>query len=156
MMYLTGNRAEADDLAQNALVLILDSAGSYRGESALEHWACRVAVRNAIRQIRKARRRRELDEEISPPETPFRGAEEAADLAGLRQRLAKLLAKLSLKQRAVVVMFHVEGLSIPEIAEATGAPLNTVRHRLHVGRKKLWAAARKDRRVREWTEVQAT
>src|SRR5262245_39681549 len=54
---LLHDAADSDDAAQLGLVSILQSASSYRGESALERWADRIAVRVAMRLARERRLR---------------------------------------------------------------------------------------------------
>jgi RNA polymerase sigma-70 factor (ECF subfamily) len=49
--------ADADDAAQLALLAILKSASTYRGEAAVEGWAKRIAVRATMRFIQRERRK---------------------------------------------------------------------------------------------------
>ena len=123
--YLAPNHPDADDLIQRALIEILRSAGSFRGESALETWADRIASRTAMRLLKQRARHAEVS-----------GEDEAAK-AGLRTRLAGLLSRLSPERRAAVVLHYVHGYSVQEISEITETPANTVRDRLRVGKALL-------------------
>ena len=55
----------------------------------------------------------------------------------LKRKLAELLSKIKDKQRVVLILKHVEGYSVKEIAKIVGSKENTVRERLRVGRMKL-------------------
>ena len=60
MSYLSGSERDAEDLSQMALIQILNSAGSFRGECTLKYWAERIAVRTAMKHFRKRQRREKL------------------------------------------------------------------------------------------------
>jgi RNA polymerase sigma-70 factor, ECF subfamily len=150
--YLAGREQDVEDLAQMALVEILRSVGSYRGDCPLKYWADRIGVRTALRELRRRRlffwRRQELGE----LESKESGADEEVDARGLRLRIAALLAKVSPERRAVLVLHHVEGYDLAEIAAMTGVKLNTVRDRLRRGRKLLRKRVLSDPFLREWVD----
>jgi RNA polymerase sigma-70 factor (ECF subfamily) len=150
--YLTGGGAEADDLAQLALLQILGSAGSYRGECSLEYWADRIAVRTVMKHIHKMRRRERLSEGMQTPPGIVDDVEGQAETHALRKRLAALLQKISGDRRTAVVLHHVQGYDLAEISEMTGAPVNTVRDRLRVGRAQLRQHILRDPALSEWFE----
>ena len=62
-------------------------------------------------------------------------------------RLDAALATLDEDKRAVLVLHEVEEMTAPEIAHATGVPLNTVYSRLRLGRQRLEEALRRNERV---------
>lgn len=150
--YLTSGGPEADDLAQLALMQILGSAGSYRGECSLEYWADRISVRTVMKHIHKVRRRERLSEGMHEPQGQTEEVDEQAEGHGLRKRLACLLQKLSPDRRTAVVLHHVQGYDLSEISEITGAPVNTVRDRLRVGRAQLRQHILRDPALRDWFE----
>jgi RNA polymerase sigma-70 factor (ECF subfamily) len=136
--YLAPNHPDADDLVQRALIEILRSAGSFRGESALETWADRIASRTAMRLLKQRARHAEVVTLVAEPEPEeFLSGEDEAAKAGLRTRLAGLLSRLSPERRAAVVLHYVHGYSVQEISEITETPANTVRDRLRVGKALL-------------------
>jgi RNA polymerase sigma-70 factor (ECF subfamily) len=135
--YLIRGDADTDDLAQEALIAILRGLGSFRGESSFERWADRVAVRATFAGIR--RRRRESNE-LAAAEPELRLASAAAtpdDEFADRRQAAALLDALPVEQRHAMVMHHVLGMSVPEIARELGVPAETVRSRLRLGRTRL-------------------
>jgi RNA polymerase sigma-70 factor (ECF subfamily) len=152
--YLVGADREADDMAQNALVQILRSAHTFRGECTLEYWADRITIRTAMRELRKRKRREQIEPEalVLGPQAP--GVDVQADLKLVRARLAQLLGKLTAERRTAVVLHHVHGYGIAEVAEMTEAPVNTVRDRLRVGRRQLRKRILSDRALRGWIETE--
>ncbi len=151
--YLLGGSADVDDVVQDALLQILGAAGGFRGECSLEYFATRIAIRTAMREIRRWRRREqpaEPDRNLADTEPRL---DDAADQRRVRARLAILLEKLKPERRVAVVLHHVEGYGLAEIADITGAPLNTVRDRLRVGRRQLRQRILADPRLRDWLKA---
>jgi len=152
--YLNAGAADTDDLVQVSLVQILRSAGSFRGASRLETWADRITVRTAMRMIKARRRRPEVALEDLPVDQP--GGVDPEDRLSRRQvseHLAVLLGRLSPERRTVVTLCLVHDYRVTEIAEITGAPLNTVRDRLRVGRKQLRKMIASDSVLADWMET---
>lgn len=149
--YLCRDDAEADDMAQLALIEVLRSAGSFRGESRLERWADRIAVRTVMHRVRR-RARREDVEQPTPDETGVApgGPHQEAVRRVLQRRLAHHLARLGEERRTAVVLKLVHGWSVEEIAETVGVSVNTVKDRLRVGRGKLRDMVRKDPGLRDF------
>jgi RNA polymerase sigma-70 factor (ECF subfamily) len=135
--YLVRGDSETDDLAQEALIAILRGLGSFRGEASFERWADRVAVRATFAGLR--RRRRESNELVTAaPELALASPGTALpDDYEDRRRAAALLDALPPDQRHAVVMHHVLGMSVPEIARELGIPAETVRSRLRLARTRL-------------------
>jgi RNA polymerase sigma-70 factor (ECF subfamily) len=135
--YLVRGDGEADDLAQEALIAIVRGLGTFRGEASLESWADRVAVRSTFAALRRQRResaeRRnaQADLQLAGPEATR--PDEYAD----RRRAVAMLDVLPIEQRYALVMHHVLGMSVPEIARELGVPVETVRSRLRLARTRL-------------------
>jgi RNA polymerase sigma-70 factor (ECF subfamily) len=62
---------------------------------------------------------------------------QAAENGELRSKLLALLAELKSEQREVFVLYEIEELSMREVAEAVGCPLQTAYSRLHAARDTL-------------------
>jgi RNA polymerase sigma-70 factor (sigma-E family) len=71
------------------------------------------------------RRRREVL--VEPSDVPERGEASSADVHAERDQLVRALARLSPRQRRVVVLRHFEGLSEREVAEDLGISVGTVK-----------------------------
>ncbi|MDD5307682.1 MAG: RNA polymerase sigma factor [Deltaproteobacteria bacterium] len=153
--YVSGDDRDQDDMVQLALVEILRSAGAYKGIGALSAWVDRIAVRTALKQLARRRRRERVvaleDGTDAPPPESWAADEEHARLA-MRRRLAHHLGALTAERRAVVTLRMVHGYGIDDIAEMTGAPRNTVRDRLAHGRRELERRLTRDPVFRHWVE----
>lgn len=148
--YLVAGDRDADDMTQLALVEVLESAGTFRGDCSLQFWADRITTRTAMRELRRRKRSAELARQADWTPAAEVGADEAADLVRVRARLATMLDKLSPERRAALVLHHVEGYGIAEVAALTGAPVNTVRDRLRVARRQLRKRLRYDPELTSW------
>ena len=137
-----GDRAELDDLVQEVFVIAFRGMARFRGDSKLSTWLYRVCVNVALGRLRQRSRR--------PPPVPYADlVEEAgtdasatpAERTSRREDLARVhraLEALPPKKRIVLVLHEIEGLDIKEIAAIVGAPLVTVRTRLHYGKKEFY------------------
>jgi RNA polymerase sigma factor (sigma-70 family) len=124
-----GDRALADDLAQETFLAAFRHLARFRGDSTLATWLVRIAVRQYLTEVRKRR-----------PE-PVEDVEEASDTADLDLRidLDRGLAQIRDEQRLALVLSHEHGMTHAEIAELTGWPLGTVKTHANRGRAALRA-----------------
>jgi RNA polymerase sigma-70 factor (ECF subfamily) len=131
---LCGDHALADDLAQKTFMRAWRGIGALRDPGAFGGWLKRVAVHAWLSQARLAA------EPIDDNEDAFLAA---PDPAPSPQRIAggidleRALARLAPAERLCVVLAHGEGMTHPEIAEATGLPLGTVKSHVLRGTLKL-------------------
>lgn len=136
--YLVRGDGDADDLAQEALVAIVRGLPTHRSEGSFNAWADRVAVRSTFAGLRKARRARaQLDGAADLASVPH--PDGPPDEYAQRRSTARLLDQIPDEQRHVLVLHHVLGMSVPQIAEELAAPFETVRSRLRIGIAKLRA-----------------
>lgn len=150
-LYLAAGHQDAEDYAQMAIMEILRSAGSYRGESSLESWAQKITVRTVMRQIKKRRWR----SQFMVASEEYEGATDACAETELSRRralrqVAVLFGDLKPGVRAVMTMKLVHGYSIAEIARMLDTNEHNVRYRLRVGRQKLRRRLTNDPVLREW------
>lgn len=135
---------DADDAAQLAIIEILRSAPTFRGESTLEAWADRIAVRTAIRVARERRLASVRgNSELDPDDIPVQSASSDAAESIPRSILA-YLDELPEVRRTVLVLRHAMGYSVPEIAEYTGVSVNTVKDRLLSAREQVRKMVRRE------------
>ncbi len=167
VFYLTGGRGDWEDMVQDALVEILRSLRSFRGEASLESWADRITVRTAMRQLKRRHRHPEVafselegrhseESNEGPPVGLARGPEDPdarPRRTEVRLRLGALLERLPPERRTAVVLRWVHGYSIQEIADMTGVRLNTARGRLRKGKKELRDLILSDPVLRNWREL---
>ena len=150
---MLGNRAEAEDVAQEVFISVFKTIDHFREESKFSTWLYRVAVNHCKNRIKYLTRRHdrdrdELDETSQQANgavagAPLRAAQPDRALEGaqMEKLLQDAIAMLDDDHRIVVVLRDIEDLSIEEICEITGLPDGTVKSRLHrarlVLRKKL-------------------
>lgn len=139
---LLGDRAEAEDVAQEVMLRMWQVAGTWRsGDAQLSSWLYRVTVNLCTdRQRRKQRRPTDALDDVAEP-ADARADTEAAVLA--RERVDALqvaLASLPERQRQAVVLRHIEGLSNPEIAAILDVGVEAVESLTARGKRALTAA----------------
>lgn len=141
-----GPGPDAEDAAQESLVALVKALPGFRGESSIETFATRIALRTAWRigQRRAAWTRRTAPIEARRDEA----ADAGSAAAELRVVVWSLLAELPAPQAEAMVMRFVLGCSLAEIAETTGAPQNTVRSRIRLAREALQRRLAGDERLR--------
>jgi RNA polymerase sigma-70 factor, ECF subfamily len=132
--YLVRNDADTDDISQDALVVVLRDLHAYRGDGLFTSWVDRIVARFTIRRLRSERSRAvvELRPQLQQPALVC-----TSDEFLLRRTVARLLDRLSPEQRHVLVLHHVLDMTVLEIADELGAPLETVRSRLRLARSRL-------------------
>jgi RNA polymerase sigma-70 factor, ECF subfamily len=127
-LLVTGDRAAAEDIAQEAFLSAIRALPSFDLRRPLRPWLHRIVVNRAIDWSRARGLRNEVAEgaggEPPAPEPPE---------AGLGDAIAAALMRLSPEQRAVVVMRYLLELTPGEIAEALELPRGTVNSRLRRG-----------------------
>jgi RNA polymerase sigma-70 factor (ECF subfamily) len=146
---MLGNRAEAEDVAQEVFITVFKTIESFREEAKFSTWLYRVAVnhcKNRIKYLarRHDRNRDELDENSAGANgatvnAPVRAALPDRALEGIQMEelLKEAVNSLDEEHRIVVVLRDVEDLSIEEICEITDLPDGTVKSRLHRARLAL-------------------
>lgn len=137
-------RADAEDAAQDCLLSLLSSVGTYRGLAPLERWADRVTVR-ACRNFAKTSRKRleRVDPSIGPDDISLLEFQSTHD-ERIPRPLLEYLAQLPQAQREALVMKHVLGFSYREIHELTGAKETTIRYRITAGLETIRSLIRRD------------
>ena len=132
--------ADADDLAQEALIKVYRSLRSYRFESAFTTWLYRV-TKNCFMDTQRAAdsRARATDRMAAsaPPQTPVDPPDELLRKAEERECLWNAIAQVAPEFRTAIVLCDVEGLGIGEVAQIEKIPEGTVKSRLHRGRAQL-------------------
>jgi RNA polymerase sigma-70 factor (ECF subfamily) len=134
---LTGSQDDAADVTQHTFVKAWGRLKSLRSPEAFAGWLHRIAL-NAVRD--RAKRPQEVPIADAAEASLGEATEDAADEASrgeLRRKVEAAVQSLPEKHREVVVMHHVEGLDVMEVAEALGVPKGTVLSRLARARDTL-------------------
>jgi len=138
---IAGRRTpDLEDIAQETLVAFVQALPAFRGECSVMHYASRIAVRTAMAaRRRRAARDHRLDalEDAEPEEQLAVSPGEEAWAAKRRELLRALLDELPEVQADTLALRVALGYSMQEVADATSAPVNTVRSRLRLAKEAL-------------------
>jgi RNA polymerase sigma-70 factor (ECF subfamily) len=148
---MIGDKAEAEDLAQEVFVTVFKSIDTFRGDSKLSTWLYRVATNHCKNKIKYlSRRARGSKKEFD--EVADRDAVESATMATSAQIprpdelthakqtesiIQRALAELDDDQRELVILRDIENMTYEDIQQMTGLPEGTVKSRLHRARLAL-------------------
>ncbi|TAN22464.1 MAG: RNA polymerase sigma factor [Acidobacteria bacterium] len=140
---MTGNTAEAEDLAQEAFLQLFRKIGTFRGESAFSTWLHRLSVNVVLMHLRRKNLpETPLEEFIEPAheDGPKReiGARDQ-NLAGSidRVNLERAIERLPPGYRTIFVLHDMEGYEHNEIAAMMGCSIGNSKSQLHKARMKL-------------------
>jgi RNA polymerase sigma-70 factor, ECF subfamily len=147
---MTGDPAEAEDLAQEAFLQLFRKIGTFRGESAFSTWLHRLVVNVVLMHLRKRGLQQvSLDDVDNSQEEPVRreyGDEDLRLLGSVdRITLERAIAQLPPGYRAVFVLHDVEGYEHNEIAQIMNYSVGNSKSQLHKARLKLRDWLRQDR-----------
>lgn len=146
---MIGDRAEAEDLAQEVFVTVFKSIGTFRGDSKLSTWLYRVTTNHCKNRIKYlGRRTRPGREAWDESENGVQSAtmqtaavvprpDHEAEGRQTEVLVRKALASLADDQRELVVLRDIEGLTYEEIQGITGLAEGTVKSKLHRARLAL-------------------
>jgi RNA polymerase sigma-70 factor (ECF subfamily) len=132
-----GDREEAADALQDALLSAYRAAERFRGDSAVTTWLHRIVVNACLDRARRRQSRPTVP--LPEVETPaVRAATTGPDLdSETRLTVRAALAQLPAEQRAALVLLDIEGYSVAEIAVMLGIAEGTVKSRCARGRARL-------------------
>lgn len=132
--------AEAEDIAQDALVEAYRNLPRLRDPKRFPAWLRSIAMNKIRSHLRKRRVRRELATDFQGPhELPSRetapvGADSDESLA---QGVLNAMQSLPGQQRQTIAMYYLDGRSYGDIADFMSVPVSTVKSRMHAGRRRL-------------------
>lgn len=136
---MIGDRDEAADAAQEALITCWRKLDQFRGDSAFTTWLHRVTVNVCHDQLRRRRRQPMLhvatdDDREREPGPPIA---DHADRVTTSTEVAEALARVPEEFRAALILADVEDLPYDEIARILDVAVGTVKSRVHRGRVML-------------------
>jgi RNA polymerase sigma-70 factor, ECF subfamily len=135
--YLVRGDRDADDIAQLALLQVLQNLRSFHGTGAFTAWSDRVVVRATFAELRRRKRERRLDTMACLDALPS-GERTSVPVDYLaRRETIQLLDRVSEEQRTALVLHYVLELSIPEIARELGVNAETIKSRIRFGKARL-------------------
>lgn len=135
---------ELDDARQDVFEVVTRRIGEVAGSATLRAWIYGICLRKALSRRRSAARRREElggdDARTVEPDQETRLARNEA-LA----RALTILESLTDEKRAVFVLYEVEQLTMAEVADVLGCPLQTAYARLYAARREVAATLERAR-----------
>jgi RNA polymerase sigma-70 factor (ECF subfamily) len=142
------NREDAEEVAQDVLMKVIQKVEAFRGDSALSSWIYRITFNTAMSRLRNRKFTRPA--EVSESEMGFeqedgvRRLREPADWSGLadeamlrgelRDRFAYAMKDLPEIYRTPIVLRDIQGLSTEEASQVLKVKSQTLKSRLHRGR----------------------
>jgi RNA polymerase sigma factor (sigma-70 family) len=120
---------DAEDAAQEALIILYRKIGTLRASGALASWMFRIVRNECLRQLRLRTRRAEPN-----PDSAVASAEEQAINRLEAERVAAAIAALPVDQRRVLIMRDVQGYSGRTVADLLGLSTAAMKSRLHRAR----------------------
>ncbi len=152
-LQMTGNREDAQDMAQEAFFKAYNSLPSFRGESKFSSWLYRI-VSNVCLDYRRRQARRPSSsltvEDDEGENVQLDVADESQSPEALlerkltREAVRRGLRELPDEQRQILLLREIQGMSYDEIADAMDLEVGTVKSRIFRARKKLCAFLLKD------------
>lgn len=139
---MMGNREDAQDCAQEAMVRIYRAMGSFKGQSTLATWIYRITMNTCLDELRrrKVRKVTSLDSLVDTgwaPTDPNDTPEEHGLRSEKRNVLNSAIQTLPEDMRAAIILRDIKGYSYDEIAGVLDANVGTIKSRISRGREKL-------------------
>lgn len=135
---LLGDRELALDAVQESWADIVRGLGRLRDDHAFAVWALRIVTRRCAGQIRTRQAERRL--EARARQEPLDADDGVrTEMSPDQARVRAALRTLPPEQRAAIALFHLQELSVAEVAVALDVPAGTVKTRLMHARRKLRA-----------------
>ena len=133
---LTGNRQEAEDVAQDTFVKAYQALGRFDPQRPFAPWLYRIATNTALNWTKRRHPEATVNEEITIADAaPNPESQTIANETSERLRAA--IAELSPNYRAAIELRHFQGLSYQEMSQVLGIPLSDVKSWLFRARRRL-------------------
>ena len=142
MMRSGADAGTADELAQEALLMVWRKAGLYQPEKgSVNGWIFTIARNLRIDRLRKEVNWHELsDEMLQALPSEDIAQDDALEAQERQKRVRAVLQELGPEQREIIELAYIEGLSHSQIGERLGLPLGTVKSRMRLAYQKVRVA----------------
>ena len=137
-MAILGREDEARDAVQDTLVTAWRELAALRDPGSFDAWLTRILVNRCRRGLRRIglRRVREIPVQVLGEADAPRSDDLSASVDG-RRALERAFERLSVEERTLLVLHHLDGRSVASIAEVLGVPVGTAKSRLFAARRSL-------------------
>jgi RNA polymerase sigma-70 factor (ECF subfamily) len=141
-MQFVGNRARAEELAQDVFLQVYRTRSRYTPRARFKTWLYRMVTNACLSELRRPEHRvhlqpldpplgEEIDEPTASLEVPSRSGEEIALDREAVDRLRAAVAELPAQQRAALLLARVNGLSYDEVAASLSCSVSAVKSLIH-------------------------
>jgi RNA polymerase sigma-70 factor (ECF subfamily) len=135
--------ADIEDVAHEVFLSVYKRFADYDPVRPIKPWLFGFAYRTASDYRARPQHRREVAEDDMDHVDERPRADEQIEAVERRALVAQALGKIELDRRAVFVMHEIDGVKIPEVADALGIPLNTAYSRLRLAREEFADAVKR-------------
>ena len=145
-MAILGSEADARDAVQDALVTAWRELAALRDPQAFDAWLTRILVNRCRRGLRRvaAQRVREIPVDSLALTSHEPGGPDTAAATFERRALERAFGRLSVDERTLIVLHHLDGRSLADIAVVLKVPVGTAKSRLFAARKSLERALERE------------
>ena len=136
-LHLLGHASEAEDVTQDTFIEVHRALPTFRGQSRLDTWVCRIMVNLCLQRRRK---RVVATTDLWPDDIRAPAQDDPVQRTlgvELQTVIARAVATLPEAQRDVFILHEMEGWSYVEVAESLGCPVGTVKSRLSAALARL-------------------
>ena len=131
-----------DDIAQDAVVRVVDRLDSFRGESQFLTWANKIAVRAALTELRRRRWKDISLDELEHPDDMLVSMMKQPEKAAVQNELMGIIrdtirTELTEKQRRALIAVGFRGMPLEEVARRLDTNRNSLYKLMHDARKRL-------------------
>ena len=139
---MCGNREDAQDCLQEAMLRVYRAIGGFKGQSSFSTWVYRITMNTCLDELRRKKNRQNtsLDNLLDlgwSPADESNAPEKQAMRSELRRNLNRAIQELPEEMRSAVVLRDIQGFSYDEIARMLEINVGTIKSRISRGREKL-------------------
>ena len=135
--FLLPGDQDVDDFAQASLLEIVRALPGFEGRSALTTWSDRITVRETLRRVKRRRLHSARQRSLHSDDIDMVTNSSVDERYHAKRQVILMLDQLPAEQRHVLVLHHVMGMSVPEVADTLGVPFDTAKSRLRLATQRL-------------------
>ena len=139
---MCGNREDAQDCLQEAMLRVYRAIGSFKGQSSFGTWVYRITMNTCLDELRRKKNKQStsldnmLDQGWSPTDDSASPEKKVMQIE-MRKSISKSIQELPEDMRSAVIMRDIHGYSYDEIADMLNVNVGTIKSRISRGREKL-------------------
>lgn len=155
---MCGNREDAQDCLQEAMLRVYRAIGGFKGQSSFSTWVYRITMNTCLDELRRKKNRQStsLDSLLDmgwSPSDDTNAPEKQAMRSELRRNLNRAIQELPEEMRSAVVLRDIQGFSYEEIAHMLEINVGTIKSRISRGREKLREKMRENAELFDMSNV---